>query len=140
MTLVLLHTERIQQSRRPAHEEDYPSSDEEPDSLARRHRRQAKSYIHSSSAARKQREARRRPLPIEDDTDLGCGESDAPTAQERRPKRTFFRSSLKGVELGSAGTGRLLNEPNALLAGVLANGLGIGAKNGGAEEWRRGVY
>ena len=87
---------------------DYPSSDEESDSLANRKRRLHKSYITSHAGARKEEAARRRPAPpIEED---GCGSEEG--GEGRRVKRSFFKS--RGLDLGR------LTEPDPLLYGRAA--------------------
>lgn len=80
LTDAIVGTGRIQSSRR--HEEQYPSSDEDADSLQRRKRRFAKSYITSSAASRKASKMH---------VELRAEEE-----EEVRPKRSFFRSKFEG--------------------------------------------
>ncbi|KAM0749710.1 hypothetical protein T439DRAFT_37266 [Meredithblackwellia eburnea MCA 4105] len=85
-------SERVRQTR--AYEDQYPSDDENPESLERRKRRLQKSYITSSAAARKA--ARRQANSSRFDPDGTIAAMDEsgecePTPSSTRPKRTFFR-------------------------------------------------
>lgn len=106
--------ERIQRTRRT--DDNYPSDDEHPDSLARRKRRFAKSYITPSAAHRAPPVApstsSRRARDMDDDSGCGPGPGEP---HERRPKRTFFHSKLDFGKLN-------------------------GVNGQAAEEWRQGVW
>ncbi|BGP13299.1 histone deacetylase (class I) Clr6 [Rhodosporidiobolus nylandii] len=140
-------SERIRSTARArpqggAYEADYPSSDEEPDSHARRKRRLAGSYITSMSAARKEalahRQARAAQMAAaaEDECDAIAEEQGEEVAAPQRPrKRNFFRSSRLDVA-------QLLKAPDPGLGRLgYAESDGVhGHAHGIAREWAEGAY
>lgn len=137
-------TDRVRQTRR--HEEQYPSDDENPESLERRKRRFQKSYITSAAASRK---AARQPAPTDED-----GECD----EAPRPKRSFFRvpkmdlsrlTALPTLELNGQymngmtppGSSRANGAGHAHAHGEMEGAAGgaHGVNGGVAEEWRQSV-
>ncbi|GAA5984422.1 hypothetical protein JCM11641_000132 [Rhodosporidiobolus odoratus] len=133
---------RATQGSGGAYEADYPSSDEEADSHARRKRRLAGSYITSLSAGRKEalrmRQAKQAELAAaaEDECDALEDEGRVEEAQAQRPrKRTFFGGSR--LDLAS-----LLKAPDPGLGrlGAFEAESDAGTGSGIAREWGEGVY
>ncbi|GAA5826309.1 hypothetical protein JCM11251_007249 [Rhodosporidiobolus azoricus] len=122
-----------------AFEAEYPSSDEEPESYARRKRRLGGSYIHSMSRGRREalRERQNRAAAAfaaaEEECDAGMDEDfdiNGGGGERQRPqKRTFFRGSRLDV-------GQLLKAPDPGLGrmGILRSGLGAGTGGRGLTD------